>query len=99
MFPSLVEGWGLVVLEAIASGLPAIASDRAPFTEFLSPDLALLVNPNDPGAIAQAMKAILSSDISHALIQNSQSAVAQYTWESSARMHIKHYQTLLDSYA
>lgn len=99
VFPSLLEGWGLAVLEAIASGLPAIASDQTPFTEFLCPDRALLVDPHAPAAIAQAMKAILRSDVSLALVKNSQSVLAQYTWETSAKMHINHYQTLLDSYA
>jgi glycosyltransferase-like protein len=99
VFPSLVEGWGLVVLEAIASGLPAIVSNQTPFTEFLSPHQALLVNPHDPVAIAQAMKTLLSPHLSHAMMQNCQSVIAEYTWETSAKMHINHYQTLLNFYA
>ena len=36
-FPSVKGGWGLVVLEAIATGLPVITAKQPPFTEFLSP--------------------------------------------------------------
>jgi glycosyltransferase-like protein len=96
VFPSLKEGWGLVILEAIASGLPIITSNHAPFTEFLTPDQALLVDPQDPNAIAQAMKEILQPTLAQALIQQSQSILVNYTWEKSAKMHLKHYQTLID---
>jgi glycosyltransferase-like protein len=95
VFPSLKEGWGLVILEAIASGLPIITSNHAPFTEFLTPDQALLVDPQDPNAIAQAMKEILQSTLAQALIQQSQSILVNYTWEKSAKILLKHYQTLI----
>lgn len=96
VFPSLKEGWGLVILEAIASGLPIITSNHAPFTEFLTPDQALLIDPQDPNAIAQAMKEILQPTLAQALIQQSQSILVNYTWEKSAKIHLKHYQTLID---
>ena len=95
VFPSLKEGWGLVILEAIASGLPIITSNHAPFTEFLTPDQALLVDPQDPNAIAQAMKEILQPTLAQALIQQSQSILVNYTWEKSAKIHLKYYQTLI----
>jgi glycosyltransferase-like protein len=95
VFPSLKEGWGLVILEAIASGLPIITSNHSPFTEFLTPDQALLVDPQDPNAIAQAMKEILQPTLAQALIQQSQSILVNYTWEKSAKIHLKHYQTLI----
>ena len=95
VFPSLKEGWGLVILEAISSGLPIITSNHAPFTEFLTPDQALLIDPQDPNAIAQAMKEILQPTLAQALIQQSQSILVNYTWEKSAKIHLKHYQTLI----
>ncbi|MGF1588293.1 MAG: glycosyltransferase [Pleurocapsa sp.] len=52
VFPSVKEGWGLVLLEAIASGLPIITSFMPPFTEFLDHETALLVDPHSIDAIA-----------------------------------------------
>lgn len=95
VFPSVREGWGLVILEAIASGLPIVASDHAPFTEFLSPNQALLVNPKSSEAIAQAMRVVLEPEFAKVLVEQSQSILAQYTWEASAQMHANHYQTFL----
>ncbi len=99
VFPSVKEGWGLVVLEAIASGLPVITSNQPPFTEFLSESQALLVNPDSPDAIAQAMRSIVQPDRCISLVQQSQSVLASYTWEASAKMHLHHYQQLLTSHA
>ncbi|MGB3199275.1 MAG: MSMEG_0565 family glycosyltransferase [Nodosilinea sp.] len=96
-FPSTKEGWGLVVLEAIASGLPVITAHQPPFTEFLSPDQALLVDPNSVEAIAQAMLASLDPAIAQRLVQRSHSVLAQYTWAQSAGLHIQHYKPLLNA--
>ncbi|NUN65655.1 MSMEG_0565 family glycosyltransferase [Pseudanabaena biceps] len=95
VFPSSKEGWGLVIMEAIASGLPVITSNCPPFTEFLSANQAVFVDPDRIEAIAQAMIAITNPDISQALVQASQAILPKYTWQSSAQMHIKHYQKLL----
>jgi glycosyltransferase-like protein len=94
VFPSLKEGWGLVVLEAIAAGRPVITANQTPFTEFLTPTQALLVDPNLPTAIAQAMQTVLQPDLAQRLVQQSQSVISQYNWETAAQMHLHHYQTL-----
>jgi len=99
VFPSVKEGWGLVLLEAIASGLPVITSNQPPITEFLSQTQALLVDPSSPDVIAQAMRLVVQPDLAIALVQQSQSVLASYTWEASAKLHLHHYQQLLTSYA
>jgi glycosyltransferase-like protein len=96
VFPSLKEGWGLVILEAIAAGLPVLTSNQPPFTEFLNADQALLVDPNSPTAIAQAMLAITKPELANTLVQNSQPICNHYTWERSATMHVNHYYGLLE---
>jgi len=93
VFPSVKEGWGLVVLEAIASRLPVITANESPFTEFLNDRQALLVDPYSVDAIAQAMCSVFQS--ADLLYEQSQTILSQYTWETSAKQHIHHYQTLL----
>jgi glycosyltransferase-like protein len=95
VFPSVKEGWGLVVLEAIASNLPVITSNQPPFTEFLTPDQAILIDPYDIDALAQAMIVSLQPQVADRLKQQSQSVLAQYSWEASARLHEQCYRQLL----
>ena len=94
VFPSVQEGWGLVVLEAIASGLPVITSNQAPFTEFLSSQDAMLVSPGDVDAIASAMLTLLNPTIAQNLIHHSRPIVSRYSWQQSAKMHLELYSEL-----
>lgn len=91
IFPSVKEGWGLVVLEAIATHLPVVTSNIAPFTEFLDPTQALLIDPNAVDAIAQAMLKVVQPTVAKSLIQQSQSVLSRYTWITSAQMHLESY--------
>ncbi len=95
VFPSLMEGWGLVVLEAIASGLPVLTSDQAPFTEFLSAQSACLVNPEDVDALARAMLEIVKPEIAQNLVSQSRSIIRRYSWEASAKMHLELYEQMV----
>ncbi len=94
VFPSVQEGWGLVVLEAIASGLPVLTSNQAPFTEFLSAQDAMLVNPEDVDAIATAMVTLLNPNTAQKLIDHSRPIVNRYSWQQSAKMHLELYTEL-----
>jgi len=97
VFPSLKEGWGMVILEAIADRLPVIVSNQAPFTEFLDPNQALWVDPWDEKAIAQAMITILQPELRHALVTSSQTVLPEYSWDSSAYLHEIQYSKVLQS--
>jgi glycosyltransferase-like protein len=98
VFPSLKEGWGLVVLEAMASGIPVITSHIAPFTEFLSEREAVLVDPESEEAIAQAMQNILHPQVAQSFKLKGVQVAKRYTWEKSAKLHLTHYQQLPTNY-
>jgi glycosyltransferase involved in cell wall biosynthesis len=61
VYPSLYEGFGLPVLEAMACGCPVIASNVSSLPEVVG-DAALLVDPYDIEALAQAMLTVLEDD-------------------------------------
>lgn len=95
IFPSVKEGWGLVLLEAIASGIPVVTSNIPPFTEFLAEKSALLINPHSSKAIARAMLDILNPNIRTKFIEGSKSIPSQYSWSKSAQIHLTIYHNLV----
>jgi glycosyltransferase-like protein len=92
VFPSVAEGWGLVVLEAMAAGLPVVASDLPVFREYLTDDDALLVPPGDPERLAAAM-ARLAGDakLRAGLSARGRLLAGRFTWQASARRHAAFY--------
>jgi glycosyltransferase-like protein len=87
VFPSVREGFGLVLLEAMASGAPVVSSAQPPFTEFLEHErTALLVDPVRPDEIARAMEAILDQPLRQRLRSAALATAARHTWEQSARI-------------
>lgn len=59
--PSLLEGFGLPLLEAMSKGVPILTSDRSSMPEVVG-DAALLVDPTDPRSIASALEQLLVDD-------------------------------------
>jgi glycosyltransferase-like protein len=95
VFPSIKEGWGLVLLEAIASGLPIITSNIPPFTEFITDESALPIDPNSSQEITIAMLNILNKKAIATILENSQTIPKRYSWDKSAAMHLNFYQSLV----
>ncbi len=91
VFPSLVEGFGLVVLEALACGTPVVTSASAPFTEYLGAGDALLVDPRDPAAIAAAMRHVLDPLVAARLRRRGPELARAFDWAASARAHVVAY--------
>jgi len=94
-FPSLVEGFGLVVLEALACGTPVVASAIAPFTEYLRPSDALLVDPHDSAAIADALLRACEPATAAALGAAGRRVAERSSWNASAHAHERAYRAFL----
>lgn len=85
VYPSLYEGFGLPVLEAMACGAPVVTSDVSALPE-VAGEAALLVDPRDPTAIASAIERILrEEDLRRDLVARGLARAARYTWEETAR--------------
>jgi glycosyltransferase-like protein len=91
VFPSLKEGFGLVVLEAMASGIPAIVSRIEPFTEYLGDDDCLWADPFDTTSIAAAMARACEPDVAEVLGRAGLSTSKRFSWHESARCHLAAY--------
>ncbi|WP_051340843.1 MSMEG_0565 family glycosyltransferase [Azospirillum halopraeferens] len=87
VFPSLREGFGLVVLEAMACGTPCVVSAIAPFTEHLAPDDALWADPCDVASIAAAMGEAVKPGRASALRAAGLRRAALMGWDRCARRH------------
>jgi len=84
VFPSLHEGFGLPVAEAMACGAPAIASNTSSLPEVVGRDDATF-DPTDPQAIAACMRKVLESPAFRAdLAAHAPVQAARFTWQASA---------------
>ncbi|MDQ8021836.1 MAG: MSMEG_0565 family glycosyltransferase [Moraxellaceae bacterium] len=94
--PSLREGFGLVVLEALACGVPVVASRIAPFTEHLDDSLCQWADPQLVDSIAKALQAALAAPRGEALRRRAVGLLDRYAWSSSAQRHVEIYRGHLE---
>lgn len=91
VFPSLYEGFGLPVLEAMARGVPVACSNASSLPE-VAGDAALMFDPRDEAAIADALWRLLTDEDLRARLRALGEAQAQrFTWAQTARLTLQSY--------
>lgn len=95
--PSLEEGFGMVLVEAMASGVPIVASNAGAIPEVVG-DAGILVPPRDPAALADAMQRVLSDTaLSEFLARKGRArAEALFSWESVGRRTMEVYKEAIE---
>jgi len=95
IYPSLYEGFGMPVLEAMACGAPVIASNTSSIPE-VAGDAAVLINPTDIEALATSIETILKDQITREAMKSKGFTRAKlFSWEIAARQTLEVYKRCL----
>ena len=93
VFPSLFEGFGIPVLEAMACGTPVCASNVSSIPEVVG-EAGLLFEPRDPKAIADSMHRLLTDpSLRKDLVQRGLAQAARFTWDDAAAAVLEELET------
>jgi glycosyltransferase-like protein len=93
VFPSLKEGWGLAVLEAMAADLPVVSSDINVLREYLTPDrTAVMTRAGDPESLAAGMRRLAGdSGLRETLVRGGRELIPAFSWQRAAEEHARLY--------
>jgi len=99
VFPSLYEGFGLPVLEAMTRGVPVACSDRSSLPE-VAGDAALIFDAEDEAAIAAAIERLLGDRAEAERLRGAgREQAARFTWERTAELTVASYRRALEGRA
>ena len=99
VLPSFHEGFGLPALEAMAAGVPVVASNRGALPEIVG-DAGLLIDPADRRALADAIDRMLTDEaLAHACAARGVARAARYSWRDSAIRLLQTYADAMQSAA
>jgi glycosyltransferase-like protein len=96
VFPSVKEGWGLAVMEAMAAELPVVSSDIAVLHEYLTPDrTAVMTTTGDPASLAAGMRRVATDPaLRTTLVSGGRDLVPRFSWARAAEEHARLYADL-----
>lgn len=96
VYPSLYEGFGLPVVEAMACGTPVLTSRSSSLAE-IADGCALLVDPTDERGLAEGMRALGSNeDLRRSLAERGRARVAAFSWERTGRETVAAYRAVYE---
>jgi glycosyltransferase involved in cell wall biosynthesis len=94
VFPSLYEGFGLPVLEAMNCGTPVITSNRSSIPEIVG-SAAVMIDPEDPAALAEMIVSLLRRpEEREKMSRLGLEQAGRFTWEEAARKTLAVYQSI-----
>ncbi|HLN81533.1 MAG TPA: glycosyltransferase family 1 protein, partial [Thermoanaerobaculia bacterium] len=97
VFPSLYEGFGLPVLEAMSAGVPVICSDRASLPE-VAGDAALFFDPTNISEMSETLaRAVTDRRLRETLREKGRQNVARFSWDRTAAETLNVYRRVLGS--
>jgi glycosyltransferase involved in cell wall biosynthesis len=95
LFPSLMEGFGLPAVEAMAAGLAVVTSNVSSLPEVVG-DAAITADPRDNVALADAVSRVLDQpDLRAQLVYRGRMQAARFSWQACADAHLRIYEDVL----
>lgn len=93
VYPSLYEGFGLPILEAMAAGTPVIASNNSSMAE-IAKDAAILVDPRSENQLTKAIELVLGLNLENyqKMVRASMERAREYSWSKTAKETLKSYE-------
>lgn len=96
LFPSMYEGFGMPILEAMGAGCPVLLSNTSCFPE-IAGDAALYFDPYNTDSIYQCLnKFVKSSDMRDGLIEKGYRRVKKFSWENTCKKTAKVYKNIME---
>jgi len=94
-FPSLYEGFGIPIIEAMAAGIPVVSSNKASLQE-VGGDGALFVNPEDKDKFAESLYRVITDDkLRLELIKKGEAVARKFSWRETAERTLKVYKSVV----
>jgi len=96
VFPSRYEPFGMVITEAMATGLPVITAQTTGAAEIVTPECGVVLqNPEDATALAQTLQLLQNSHLRQQMGAVGRSIVEQYSWAQMAQSYVELFEELI----